>query len=191
MDSKPFFAKQKSRKVFLYGKANTTELKVDVKEISSDFQKKELQNTDANDLWVEFANRLHTAENAHIPWSNLHTTPWTSQAIKCLHKCKQRAYNIRPEKEAHVQEDWDKYRDLRKLVKKESRKTIKTYTKYVNEKCLESVKQFWSLVKSLKKDSAGIPALKNTDWWTGHRQQRKANWLNLQYQSQFTQEPGL
>ena len=111
-----------------------------MKEISSDFQKKDLEYTDANDLWEEFADRLHTAVNAHIPSkivSKRNSTPWISHTIKRLHKRKQRACN--KARKSGTQEDWDKFRELRKLVKKESRKA---YRRYVIEKCLESVKQF-------------------------------------------------
>ena len=99
--SKPFFAKQKPRKVFLYGKANTAELKAEVKEISSDLQKKELEYTDANGLWEAFANRLHTAVNAHIPSKIVperNSTPWISHTNKRLHKRKQRTCDKKKQK---------------------------------------------------------------------------------------------
>ena len=91
---------------------------------SSDFQKKDLEYTDANDLWEEFANRLHTAVNAHIPSKIVpkrNSTPWISHTVKVkrLHKRKQRAYN--KARKSGTQEDWDKFRELRKLFKKESR----------------------------------------------------------------------
>ena len=45
LNSKPSTTKQKPRKVYLYNKADTTELKAEVLGISSDFKEKELSNT--------------------------------------------------------------------------------------------------------------------------------------------------
>jgi hypothetical protein len=53
---------------------------------------------------------------------------------------------------------------------------------------LESTKQFWSFVKKLKKDSSGIPALKDAQGGLVTNNKEKAELLNCQYQKQFTQE---
>ena len=69
-------------------------------------------------------------------------------------------------------------------MKKETRKA---YRIHIRDKCLESPKQFWSFIKSLKKDSSGIPTLKDNGILITDSKQ-KAELLNRQYQSQFTIE---
>ncbi len=188
VDSKPITTKQKPRKVYLYHKADVETLKVEASKINETIMAYKVDNTsDVNTLWVDLKNDLHEAVDNCVPSkvvNKTHNTPWINQKLKRLHKRKQRAYNRA--RKSGSQEDWDKYRELRKKIKKDSRKA---YRKYISEKCFESTKQFWSFVKSLKKDSSGIPALKDLE--TGELitdSKAKANLLNKQYQQQFTQE---
>jgi hypothetical protein len=188
INSKPVTTKQKPRKIYLYDKANSTELTNEVQGISSDLlEMEDSDGTDVNVLWNELKVRLKSAVEKHVPSKIVRkrqTTPWINHTLKRLHKRKQRAYNRA--KSTGTDEDWENFRQLRKKIKKATRKA---YRKYVNHKCIESNKQFWSFVKTLKKDSTGIPALKDSD--TGELvtdNKTKANLLNKQYQSQFTQE---
>ena len=187
LNSKPSTTKQKPRKVYLYNKADTTELKAEVLGISSDFKEKELSNTTVNELWIELRDRLKSAVDTHVPSKVVRKrnfTPWITKSIKRWLKRKQRAYN--KARKSGKSEDWENFRHIRNKVKKATRKA---YRKFIRNNSLASVKQFWSFIKSLKKDSTGIPALKDS-----HKSELvtdskgKAELLNMQYQSQFTQE---
>ena len=65
--------------------------------------------------------------------------------------------------------------------------TRSAHRAYVKEFCLDSKKQFWSFVKSLKNDSSGIPALKNQGVLISDNIQ-KAELLNDQFSSVFSNE---
>ena len=65
--------------------------------------------------------------------------------------------------------------------------TRSAHRAYVREFCLDSKKQFWSFVKSLKSDSTGIPALKNQGVLISDNIQ-KTELLNEQFSSVFTNE---
>jgi hypothetical protein len=115
VDSKPSKSKQKPRKVYMYHKANTADLKGKASEISKDFESKDLSTTNVNELWNELKNRLLVAVNDHIPTKSVskrNYTPWINHTIKRLHKRKQRAYN--KARKSNKQEDWEKFRKLRK-----------------------------------------------------------------------------
>ena len=185
LNTKPSKNKQKPRKVFMYQKANVTELKVDVQQISNDFSEKDVSTSNANDLWLELKDKLHTAVDKHVPSKTVgkrNNTPWINHTLKRLHKRKQRAYNTA--RKSGKEEDWEKFRQLRKKIKKATRNS---YRKYVRKICLESTKQFWNFVKSLKKDNTGISALKHQGELITDTKQ-KVEILNNQYRQQFTQE---
>ena len=75
---------------------------------------------------------------------------------------------------------------LRRKVKNATRKE---YRNYVKNQCLNITKEFWSFMKSLKKDSSGIPALKDTHKGELDTDNKtKTEIPSKQYQSQFTQE---
>ena len=94
LNSKPSTTKQKPRKVYLYNKADITELKAEVLGISSNFKEKELSNTNVNDLWIELRDRLKSAVDTHVPSKVVRKrtfTPWITKTIKRWLKRKQRA----------------------------------------------------------------------------------------------------
>ena len=172
---------------YMYKKANLEELKSEVQGISNDFKEKDLSSTNASNLWSDLKSRLHKAVDTHIPSktvSKRNSTPWINHSIRRLHKRKRRAYNRA--KKSGRQDDWEKYKEIRKQIHKTTRKA---YRNYVNDKCMESTKQFWRFIKTLRKDSSGIPALRNRE--TGDLEtdsKQKAEVLNSEYQRQFTQE---
>jgi len=173
--------------VYMYAKTNLMGLKAGAKAISDNFadEEKDMTNVTAQDLWDELKTELNETVEANIPSKTVrkrNNTPWLTRSIKRLHRQKQRAFNTA--KKNNTQEAWDKYKQLRKKVKKE---TKKAYTNYIRDKVMESPKQFWSFIKSLKKDSTGIPALKENGVLVTDSKQ-KADTLNRQYQSQFTKE---
>ena len=182
---RPTTTKQKPRKVYLFHKANSEGLKADVKGISEEFRCKDLNVTSVEDLRSELKEKVQLAVDTHIPSKIVrkrNNSPWITQNLKRLHRRKQRAYNRA--KKSNKAEDWESYRHLRNKIKHATRNS---YRSYVRDKCLESTKQFWTFVKSLKKDSSGIPALKSNGELIIDNKS-KPEVLNKQYQSQFTIE---
>ena len=105
-----------------------------------------------------------------------------NRKIKKMHRQKQKAYN--KARKTGDEADWEVFRQIRKDTFKMTRSAHRAY---VREFCLDSKKQFWSFVKSLKNDSTGIPALKNQGVLISDNIQ-KAELLNEQFSSVFTNE---
>ena len=175
------------RKIYLYQRANTEDLKAEAQKISEDFDRKNLSETNANDLWNEFKDRVQKSVEKNVPSKivrNRSRSPWITQQIRRYHRKKQRAYNRAVK--SNSTEDWKRFREIRKVVKKETRKS---YRKFISEKCSESTKELYSFIKSLNNDNTSISALRNPE--TGNLvidSQQKAEILSKQFQSQFTKE---
>ena len=123
--------------------------------------------------------------DTHIPTklvTNQNKTPWLTPKIKRLHRRKQRAFN-----RARKRRSFDNLERFRQLRKDTHMETKHAYGRYVKEYCLESKKNFWSFIKNLKRDSAGIPALKK-DGLLISENRKKAEVLNDQFRSVFTKE---
>ena len=67
LNTKPKKNKQKPCKIFLYKKANISELCNEVSKISEDFIKKDINSTTTECLWNEFKERVHLAVSNNIP----------------------------------------------------------------------------------------------------------------------------
>ncbi|KAK2170257.1 hypothetical protein NP493_1155g00021 [Ridgeia piscesae] len=84
--------------------------------------------------------------------------------------------------------DWEKFRQLRRQA---SKAAAKSYSDYLNNHIGESLKtnpkQFWSFIKANKRESIGIPTLQ-THGQIITNDGDKANTLNNQFSSVFTQE---
>jgi hypothetical protein len=176
----PKLNKTKPRKVFLYHKANWSNIKTDFSEISRDFEDICTALVTVDELWDDFNSRVKVTLDKNIP-SRMVTTgkniPWCDYKVKKALRQKKVAYNRA--KKSDSTQDWERFRSLRKYV---NRLTRSKYRKYIRNTCAESSKKFWSFIKSLNKDSFGITSLKHegnliTD------NTKKAEALNNQFSS--------
>ena len=165
---------------FLYQRANTEDLKAEAQKISEDFDRKNVAETNVNDLWNEFKDRVQKSVEKNVPSKivrNRSISPWITQQIRRYQRKKQRAYNRAVK--SNSTEDWERFREIRKVVKKETRKS---YRKFISEKCSESTKELYSFIKSLNNDNTSISALRNPE--TGNLvidSQQKAEILSKQF----------
>ena len=151
----PKRCRQKPHKVYLYNKADMESIRSEISDFGEDFIKD--THKDRDPLWTEFKTKFLDTMDKHIPSKMVNKSnkaPWFNSKVKRLHRRIQRAYNTA--RRTGEEKDWDTFRQQRKDTHKATRFT---YRRYVREFCLESRKQFWS--KNLKKDSTGIPALKD------------------------------
>eukprot|EP00112_Aurelia_sp_Birch-Aquarium-sp1_P023361 Seg693.6 transcript_id=Seg693.6/GoldUCD/mRNA.D3Y31 product="LINE-1 retrotransposable element ORF2 protein" protein_id=Seg693.6/GoldUCD/D3Y31 len=85
--------------------------------------------------------------------------------------------------------NWEKFRKFRQEVKKEIRNSHKVYIKdVVGASLKDNPKTFWSYIKSLRKENTGIPTLSTTSKIPASTDLQKANALNEQFMSVFTNE---
>ena len=84
--------------------------------------------------------------------------------------------------------DWEKFRQLRRLARKAAAKSYSDDpNNHIGENIKTNPKQFWSFIKANKRECIGIPSLQtNGQIFTNDRD--KANTLNNQFSSVFTQE---
>ena len=185
ISSKPKIIKTKPRKVFLYSKADTKRIKEEFLNHSNALMNSNHTTRSVSDLWAEFESKVKSVMDSHIPSRVVrkrNLTPWIGRNIKRLLKKKQRAFNHM--KNDTNQETLDRFHSLRKATQKSTRKA---HRNFINSICLESSKKFWSYMKSLKTDSVGIHTLK-LDGVLESDNLVKANILNEQFRSVFTQE---
>ena len=97
INTEPRKIKQQPRKIYLYKKADVTDLKKEITELTNNITSNyEDHDYPVDSLWTEFKDDLIDAMNSSIP-SKLITkgkqSPWITDDIKRLYKRKQRAYN--------------------------------------------------------------------------------------------------
>ena len=88
------------RKIYLWKKANTNNLKEDFQKFSKDFVNEYHSNKDINALWNVFAKKSQTLLDKHVPskfTTQRFSQPWINRAIKRLSAKKQRYYKIQSE----------------------------------------------------------------------------------------------
>ena len=185
INTSPKISKSKPRRVYLYAKADKTGMKTELNNFGEEFCATISNTESVEHLWNVFKTRLKNIMDNFIPTkviSKQNKTPWITPKIKRMHRRKQRAYN--KARNSGNDCDWESFREIRKETHKLTRSA---YRKHIREYCLESKKQFWSFVKSLRKDSSGVPALKEKGILTSEDRQ-KAEILNEYFRSVFTTE---
>ena len=123
--------------------------------------------------------------NNHVPQKRIsgrHHQPWITGKIQRLIKQKQRQYN--KAKRSQKDEDWQRFKHLRKTVQKESKSSHSNYLNNIFQE--EGSKGMWRYIKSKRKDSSGVSTLV-ANGKVGTEPKEKAEMLNDQFTSVFTQ----
>ena len=140
-------------------------------------------------MWQAFKTAIHQTIEKRVP-SKLtlarNTHPWINTSIRRSIKRKQRAY--RKARKTNKKRDRDRYKRLQHEVQWETRKAHRMYMEDVSKECKENPKRFWSFIKSKGQETNGVPPLKNKEGFLKSDSQNKANILNEQFQSVYTQE---
>ena len=188
-DTKPFYSKQKPRKCFLFSKANWSELKVKITEISNNIIDMYNSEKSVHELWDTFKTGLLQTVNDYVPSKMFRTnssTPWIRGKVKRALKRKARLY-----RKAKKTKNWTRYRQYQRECKRELRKAEWTYiNNTINEGLKENnTKPFWKYVKSKKEDSIGVSPLKSGNHLVTDGK-GKAEKIISQFQSVFTKDDG-
>ena len=193
---RPMIRKKISRKVNIYKKANFEAMKDGLRIKYEDFRKSAAE-LDINTLWQKFVDALKEEMQKHIPTKIISekktNKPWITRHIKSLHRRLRKLYER--QKKSNRPRDRQKYVEARSITQKMERQE---YWKHIegilddsNEDNGETRptknKKFWKYVKALKKDTCGVAPLKDNGK-TYSDPLDKANILNRQYESVFTQE---
>ena len=184
----PFRSRPPRRKIILWKKADIDGIKSDVKAFVDNFVQKTQRPIEI--MWEEIKKALHAIIEKRVPsklTASRHTHPWINTEIRRAIRRKQRAHA--KARKSKKKKDHDRYKRLQKEVKFMIRIANKSYVEStVNEAYETNNKKFWGFVKSKKQESTGIPPLKNKDGYLKSDSASKAEILNEQFQSVFTNE---
>ena len=186
-DTKPYYAKQKPWKCFMFSKAKWDQLKANVKEISAEIVRLDKCGSPIHHLWQIFKTDLMKAIEANIPSkmkTSNHSIPWITRDVKRALRRKARLY-----KKAKKSNKWGAYRQCQKECKRQLRNAEWQHINKVIDEGLQNnnTKPFWNDAKSKREDNIGIAPLKDK----GHLVsdcKGKAEILANQFQSVFTKD---
>ena len=181
--------KQKPRKIHLYNKGDWPAIQKRLADILDTLGT--LQNI--NDMWLLFMTKCLDLMVRLIPIKLAKVCnglPWVNQNLKRAITCRNRAWS--KWKKSNSQTAHSHYLSLKKYVQ---RSFCMAYWNYINylisphneDGKYQGQKQFWSCIKSLKQDYSGVSSLKHGKLVTDFI--GKAEVLNTQFQSVFTQDP--
>jgi hypothetical protein len=192
LDIKPVKNKQKARQIPLYNKARWDTIREDLAVIMATVSS--LSTTDANidELWGVFKNGLEKSVSANVPHKTAKSKdniPWITPEIRKHIRQRDRLYKRM--KKSSDQNDRKKFRELRRNVQKELRRAYWTYIEDIvtpkdTDNEYSSMKRFWTYIKHKKKDSSGIPALKENGV-LHNLPGKKASILNNQFKGAFSE----
>ena len=159
--SKPYYNKQKPRKVFLYAKANWDKIKDEMLKMSATLLDKFNEgNSQVQELWEYFKNSVNSVMEENIPsktFRNNNSLPWFDKKLKRLVRRKTRLYN-----QAKKTHQWSDYRKFQKHCKREFKQAEVDYVNRIIQDGLDNnnTKPFWKYIKSKRQDNIGTPPLK-------------------------------
>ena len=171
-------------KISIWKKADFDAIKRDTEAFSKAF----LENPPEiiEEQWKLIQDHLIEMMNKHVPTKTASIKfhqPWINNKIKRLARRKKRAW--KKAKRTNEDKHWERFKNLRKETRRESRKAHSDYVKSFIEE--ETQKNLWKFIKSKKNDSSGVAPL-TKDGVTYSEGKDKADRLNDQFCSVFTEE---
>ena len=141
-------------------------------------------------MWENFKAAIEKVIQEFVPTRRTlarQTHPWIDNHLRKLTNRKQRAY--KRARKTNNPSDWNRYNRLFTQTQREIRQSHRKYmTEVISDSYKDQPKKFWSYIKTRKQESFGIAPLKNMDGFIHSDAKTKAEILNDQFQSVFTQE---
>ncbi|KAI8515811.1 hypothetical protein Bbelb_066240 [Branchiostoma belcheri] len=176
------------RKVYIRTKADEPAIKKNLTDYATNFHKR-TQDMSVTQKWSDFKDKMKDTMNKHIPskiTSSRYNLPWFNRNLRRHCRKKQRLYN--KAKKTGQEEDWNKYKRVKKGVQKSIRQAHSKYVADIlGEAIVDKPKTFWSYIKGLRKDLVGVAPLKVGNTIISDSG-KKAEVLSSQFKSVFTEE---
>ena len=187
---------QKPRKVFIKRKADYDSMRAEAKAFTEEFLAQDHSQDSPDVMYEVLTNKIQTLMDAHIPTKMVRGNrdrPWVSDHTKKLIRKRDKIFGKARNGNKKAK---DKFKALKHKIQKKIRED---YNKYINSIILDdteaysaqskptNTKKFYSFIKNLKRDSTGVAPLKENGILTSDST-KKADILNRQYQSVFTQD---
>jgi hypothetical protein len=183
-----FRSRPQRRKIHLWKKADIQGIKDDVKSYSHTTLNKSPMNV--TEMWNDLKSALHGIIDKRVPTKMTaarYSHPWINTNIKRALRRKRRAHS--KAKKTQKKKDSDRYKRLQHEARYLIKNASKTYMEEtVNEAFTSSPKRFWSFIKSRGQEASGVPPLKNKSGFLKSDTPSKAEILNDQFKSVFTDE---
>jgi hypothetical protein len=188
----PSYNKKQPRKLFNFRKANWEKMRQETKSFSEQFIKEHKERS-VEQNWKELKKYLMKIMDKYVPSKSTsirHNLLWMNTTLKRMVRKKQRLYN--KAKKSHKRKDWDEYNKHKKETLKSMKKSR---WNYINKILIDGMKNdnnkpFWRFVKSQQKEDIGVAPLKTDHPDLAKDSKEKAEILNRQFQSVFTQDDG-
>ncbi|KAI8518817.1 hypothetical protein Bbelb_020740 [Branchiostoma belcheri] len=149
------------RKVYIRTQADEPAIKKDLTDYATNFHKR-TQDMSVTQKWSDFKDKMKDTMNKHIPskiTSSRYNLPWFNRNLRRHCRKKQRLYN--KAKKTGQEEDWNKYKRVKKGVQKSIRQAHSKYVADIlGEAIVDKPKTFWSYIKGLRKDLVVVAPLK-------------------------------
>jgi hypothetical protein len=179
---------QRHHKIYIWKSANTDELSKDVKHQTDKFVLSTFNSID--DMWPNFKNILLNAMGKHVPCmltSSRPTYPWITTAVRRgINRKNKAGMKARKTKKP---KDRERYRKLKAQAQRTSRQAYDNYFHdIISPEQTENPKRFWSFTKSKKQDNSGVAPLRGNAGLIYSDSNNKADILNTQFKSAYTQE---
>ena len=186
-------SKKPRRKVFVFDKADPGKLQEEIAKLRTEFAVAE-RDMDADECWEFFKKGLMKTINEVVPTRILkgrHDLPWLNNPLKKKIARKNR-YHRRAKKASprHKQRRWEAYHNIQASVKADIAEAYDSYMNslFEDDETMKPSKKFWKSLKAKKKDQVGIPPLNNKRGELQTTGKGKAEALNSQYSSVYTDE---
>ena len=186
-------SKKPRRIVFVYDKANPEILQQEISELQNTF-KATYSGRDANENWQFFKTGVIGIIKKVVQTKVIqgrHYLPWLDRALKRKigkrNRLHRRAKRASPR---HRQKRWDAYHKLLGSVKADIQQAYKQYMNslFEDENTGRPSKKIWKTIKAGRNDQVSIPPLKGKNGRLETTGKGKAEVLNKQYSSVFTEE---
>ena len=186
------FKRKPPRKIFSYDKADTESLRSSLTENAKDFLASSPENNSVDTNWNKFKDIVNSHMDKFIPYKMSkakQSFPWINQTIKREMRKRDRLYRKYISASPAVKPKlWSVFKKQRNRVVSLLRDSQNCHIKNVVGPSLDSnPKRFWTYVKSLRRESLGIPPLVVNN--KVHSTDKGiAEALNDQFTSVFTKE---
>jgi hypothetical protein len=164
------------------------ELRTEVQTKLNDFMSVSFLTID--NMWTAFKDIFLNTMEKHVPSKlsrSKQTYPWiTTEVRKIINKKNKAGRKVR---KTNNQKDRDRFRKLKAEAQKTARKAYNNYIHdIIGPDQTGNSKRFWSFIKAKKQENSGVARLRGNDGMLHSASNNKAEILNAQFKSTYTQE---
>ena len=182
--------KPQARRIDLWKRANTDEMKKDASAYQTTFLEKFTVSDSVDEMWDNFSTSMAKIQKDHVPTKISSTRfhqPWINTNLKRLSRRKRRSF--RKKNKTKKKKDHARHRKLKAELQRETRQAYNNFIKdTISPDAKGNPKKFWGFIKNKRVDDTGIAPLRNRDGIIYSNSEMKAKILNDQFSSVFNSD---